>query len=126
MWLRFRHCGDIGYLRETAWLVLQSCARVCRAYLSEERDGYLHIVPTVSPEHWGLTADFARNRDALSALTLTRYLLKAAAQASIILGMASKKADDWFAAAARLASYPTFETDEGRVWVDVAGAPPMA
>ena len=125
LWLYFRHTGEVDYLRELAWPVLRSCARFCRAYLSEREDGYLHIVPTVSPEHWGLTAGFERNLDALSALTLTKYLLKAAASASEVLDMEPTEAADWLAAAERLAPYPTCLTDEGPVWVDVAGAPPI-
>lgn len=125
LWLHYRHSGDLEYLRDLAWPVLRACARFCRAYLSAEPDGYLHIVPTVSPEHWGLTANFERNRDGLSALTLTKYLLKAAAQAATILGEDTNEAADWLKAAERLAPYPTFQTDEGPVWVDVAGAPPI-
>lgn len=125
LWLYFRHTGDVEYLRQTAWPVLESCARFCRAYLSEGEDGYLHIVPTVSPEHWGLTADFERNRDCLSALTLVKYLFKAAAEAAEILGVDTGEAAEWLRAAVRLVPYPTCQTDEGPVWVDVAGAPPI-
>ena len=125
LWLYYRYSGDRDYLRGLAWPVLESCARFCRAYLSEEQDGYLHIVPTVSPEHWGLTASFERNRDSLSALTLTKYLLKVAAQAAEVLGLEATEAADWRAASGRLAPYPTCQTDEGPVWVDVAGAPPI-
>lgn len=125
LWLYYRHTGDRKFLRDRAWPVLSACARFCRAYLSEEPDGYLHIVPTVSPEHWGLTARFERNRDALSALTLTRYLLKAAAQAAEILGLASHETREWVSASCRLAPYPTCPTAEGPIWVDVAGAPPI-
>lgn len=125
LWLYYRHTGDREFLRDLAWPVLRACARFCRAYLTEGADGRLHIVPTVSPEHWGLTASFERNRDCLSALTLTRYLFKAAARAADILGIASDETREWAAAAGRLAPYPTCETREGTVWVDVAGAPPI-
>lgn len=125
LWLYYRFSGDIDYLRELAWPVLRSCARFCRAYLSEAPDGYLHIVPTVSPEHWGLTPSFERNRDCLSALTLTKYLLRAAAQAAAVLGVDTNEAADWLTATERQVPYPTSQTDEGPVWVDVAGAPPI-
>ena len=125
LWLYYRYTGDLTFLRETAFPVLCECARFCAAYLTEEGDGRLHIVPTVSPEHWGLTAGFERNRDCLSALTLTKYLLRAAARAAHILGKAGKETAAWQRAADRLAPYPTQMTEAGPVWVDVAGAPPI-
>jgi hypothetical protein len=125
LWLYYRYTGDEEFLRELAYPVLRSCARFCRSYVRPEDDGYLHIFPTVSPEHWGLTARFARNRDCLSALTLTRYLFRAAAQAARSLGVDGEEAADWAASAERLAPFPTFQTPDGPVWVDVAGAPPI-
>jgi hypothetical protein len=82
-------------------------------------------VPTVSPEHWGLTTNFERNRDCTSALTLTRYLLRAAAEGARTLGTDRQEAATWQAASERLAPYPTVATTNGPVWVDVAGAPPI-
>lgn len=125
LWLYYRYAGDLNFLRDLAYPVLRACARFYRAYLSAGQDGYLHIIPTVSPEHWGLTANFERNRDGLSALTLTKYLLKAAAQAAKILGVEAEESAEWMAAAARLAPYPIYQTNEGPVWVDVSDAPPI-
>ncbi len=125
LWLYYRYTGDVDFLRETAYPVLRECARFSRAYLSEGPDGRLHIVPTVSPEHWGLTPGFERNRDGTSALTLTRYLLRAAAEAAEILDVDREESRQWKAAAERLAAYPTHATPDGLVWVDVAGAPPI-
>lgn len=125
LWLYFRHTGDREYLCELAWPVLRAGARFCLAYLGEAEDGYLHIDPTVSPEHWGLTPRFERNRDSQSALTLVRYLLGIAARAAQILAKEPAEAAVWRAAIGRLAPFPTFMTDAGPVWVDVAGAPPI-
>jgi hypothetical protein len=125
LWLYYRYTGDKTFLREVAWPVLRQCARFQAAYLTEEQDGRLHLVPTVSPEHWGLTPRFVRNRDCTSALTLTAYLLRAAAAAAEILGEAGQEAANWKAAAGRLAPYPTWSSPAGPVWVDVAGAPPI-
>lgn len=125
LWLAYRYSGDKQFLEQTAWPVLSQCARFCAAYATEGEDGRLHIVPTVSPEHWGLTANFERNRDCTSALTLTRYLLLAAAEAAEILAEADGETASWRAAAQRLAPYPTFETDGGAIWTDVLGAPPI-
>lgn len=125
LWLYYRYTGDEAFLRDLAYPVFRECARFMRAYLTEENDGKLHILPTVSPEHWGLTANFERNKDATSALTLTRYLFRAAAGAARILGVDEEEATAWAAAVSRLAPYPTCETEDGPIWVDVAGAPPI-
>jgi hypothetical protein len=125
LWLYYRHTGDRAFLRDVAYPVLREGAKFLRAYLSEEADGRLHLLPTVSPEHWGLTARFQRNRDCTSALTLTAYLLRAAAASAGELQVDAQEAAAWRAAAERLAPYPTFATADGPVWVDVAGAPPI-
>ncbi|MBM3241374.1 hypothetical protein FJZ31_34265 [Candidatus Poribacteria bacterium] len=133
LWLYYRYTGDNDFLRDLAYPVLSECARFCFAYLTEGQDGRLHVIPTVSPEHWGLTARFERNRDCTSALTLIRYLLLASATAAQILGKDVSEATSWKAAAERLAPYPTYTrqeprsptTEAGPVWVDVAGAPPI-
>lgn len=125
LWLYYRYTGDEEFLRDLAYPVLRSCARFCRACLTEEADGCCHIFPTVSPEHWGLTPRFERNRDCLSALTLTRYLFRAAAEAAKTLRVDADEANDWASAAERLAPYPTYGTPAGPVWVDVDGAPPI-
>ena len=125
LWLYYRHTGDQAFLRDVAYPVLREGARFLLAYLSEEADGRLHLVPTVSPEHWGLTARFERNRDCTSALTLTRYLFRAAAAAASELQLDAPEAAAWRAASERLAPYPTFAMQAGPVWADVFGAPPI-
>ena len=50
LWLYYRYTGDRDFLRDVAYPVLRECARFSAAYLSEEKDGRLHLVPTVSPE----------------------------------------------------------------------------
>lgn len=125
LWLWYRFTGDRTFLREIAYPVLRECARFLAAYLTSEGDGRLHLVPTVSPEHWGLTARFERNRDCTSALTLTRFLLRSAAAASRILRVDQVEAANWLASSGRLTPYPTTDTPNGPVWVDVLGAPPI-
>jgi hypothetical protein len=125
LWLHYRYTGDKAFLREVAYPVIKECARFMAAYVTEQSDGNLHIVPTVSPEHWGLTSRFERNRDSTSSLTMTRYLLRAAADAAEILGEDRDEAVRWRAVSKRLAPYPTYKTPAGPVWVDVAGSPPI-
>ncbi len=125
LWLYYRHTGDLGFLENTAYPVMKSCAEFCHSYLTEGEDDRLHIFPTVSPEHWGLTPNFERNRDCTSALTLTSYLLRKTAEAADILGQDRKSARLWLEEAERLVDYPQYRTPGGPVWVDVADAPPI-
>jgi len=125
LWLYYRYTGDRDFLGEVAYPVMAEGARFCAAYLSEGDDGCLHLEPTVSPEHWGITPNFERNRDCTSALTLTRYLLRSAARAARLLGRDADESATWEAKADRLAPYPTWQSPSGSVWVDVAGAPPI-
>jgi hypothetical protein len=120
LWLWYRYTGDVDFLRNIAWPVMRETATFCRAYLTEEADGVLHVFPTVSPEHWGITANFERNHDSTSALTLTKYLLNRAAQAARVLG---EDEHDWEDAASRLAPYPLIDGESGPIWTDVTGAP---
>ena len=125
LWLYWRYTGDRAFLEDVAYPVLRACAVFCAAYLSEGGDEFLHIVPTVSPEHWGLTANFERNRDCTSALTLTKYLFNAAATAATILQTDDNLAEEWRSAAERLVPYPRYQIENGEIWTDVDGAPPI-
>lgn len=125
LWLYYRHTGDREFLTQTAYPVLAEAARFSVAYLTPGDDGRLHIVPTISPEHWGLTPRFERNRNSASALTMTRYLLRSASAAAAILNRDAVEARAWRDAADRLAPLPTFAAADGPIWVDVEGAPPI-
>jgi hypothetical protein len=125
LWLHYRYTGDTDFLRRIAYPVLRECSRFYVAYLTEGKAGRLDLIPSVSPEHWGLTAGLTRNRNCTSALTLCRYCLRAAAAAARTLGEDEAEASTWLAAAARLAPYPTSPTPTGPIWVDVEDAPPI-
>jgi hypothetical protein len=115
----------LEYLENLAYPVLRECSRFIDAYLEEGDDDLLHIIPTVSPEHWGITPNFERNRDCTSALSLSKYLLNATASAAHVIGEDAKEARGWISSAEKVAQYPIYETDKGPVWVDVEGAPPI-
>ena len=124
-WLRFQYTWDTDFLRDLAYPVLREGARFYTAILKEEADGLFHVVPTVSPEHRGITEDFKFNRDSQSALTLIRYHLRAASEAVCILGVDSDEAATWADRAKRMAPYPTYEGPQGTVYMDVAGGEPI-
>jgi len=123
-WEHYLYTGDEEFLRTRGYPVLREGARFYAAYVTLEEDGYYHVVPTCSPEHWGLTKNFERNKDSQSALSLIKYHLHAAAQAAEILGVDEEEREIWGHIAANMAPYPTYETPDGLIFVDVLGAPP--
>ena len=124
-WLRYQFSGDREFLRDRAWPVLREGARFYAEYLKLEEDGLFHVFPTVSPEHRGITANLEFNKDSQSGITLIRRHLRAAADAARLLGEDGDEATRWRDIAEKMPPYPTFDTPEGPIFTDVAGAPPM-
>jgi hypothetical protein len=56
---------------------------------------------------------------------LIKYHLRAAAEAAQVLGVDADQAARWQEIADRMAPYPLYETPEGPIFSDVAGAPPL-
>lgn len=124
-WWHFLYTGDRQFLAERAYPVMSSVAEFLAAYVDERPDGVFDIQPTCSPEHWGLTRNFERNRNTTSALALIRFHLEATAAAAVILGQDGGKRERWRHIARHLAPYPTHGAGAGQVVVDVEGAPPI-
>ena len=80
--------------------------------------------PTVSPEHWGLTPGFDRNRTGTFDVTLIRFILGAAIEAGLLLGSDPELAKGWQRYRQSLPPYPLSAGDDPVV-VDVEGAPPI-
>ena len=125
MWWHFLYSQDREYLRTQAYPVMKECAFFYEDFVTKNADGSYEICPTVSPEHWGLTANFERNRNCLIDLTLIKYLMKACTTASEVLGGDEDKRALWKEIATHLHDYPTYDGPDGRVYVDVEDAPPI-
>ncbi|MFH1744313.1 MAG: hypothetical protein ABIH23_35370, partial [bacterium] len=125
LWDRFDYCGDERFLFEVAYPAMRETAIFYSHYASLEEDGYYHVFPTVSAEHWGWTKNFERNRDSASALCMFKWLLNTTADASELLGRDADLRAKWREVAKKLAPYPTFETPEGPVFTDVRGVDPI-
>ena len=124
-WLRFLYTWDMDFLRHQAYPVLREGARFYAEFLKPGSDGVCHVFPTVSPEHRGLTKNLEFNQDSQSGITLIRYHLKAAAQAAELLALDDTERSRWRELAQHLPPYPTVETPEGPIFIDVAGAKPI-
>ena len=124
-WWHYLYTGDRQFLEHRAYPIMSSVAEFLASYVNEGPDGVFIIEPTCSPEHWGLTKNFERNRNSTSALSLVRFHLEAAAQAAELLGRDADRREDWRHIARHLAPYPTHGNGEEQVVVDVEGAPPI-
>ena len=124
-WQRYDHAGDIDFLRDRAYPVLRSGAEFYVDYLTRDENGIYHVIPTVSQEHWSLTHRFSRNQDSISALCMIRWHLQTAARAAQMLQVDTDRVEEWRHIAEQLADYPVHEAEEGPIFVDVPGAPPI-
>ncbi|MCP5110583.1 MAG: hypothetical protein GY953_07085, partial [bacterium] len=77
LWWQYLYTLDKDYLRRV-YPLLRAAARFVTAYAKKGDDGKFHIIPSVSPENWGLTVDYRLNRDCIIDLALTEFLLEAA------------------------------------------------
>ena len=124
-WLRYDFTGDREFLETQAYPVLRDGAEFYADYLTPDQDGVYHVAPTVSQEHWGLTRDFSHNRDSIAALCMVKWHLETSARSAQILAVDGDRAAQWRRLAGSLAAYPTFETEEGPIFVDVPGVEPI-
>jgi hypothetical protein len=124
-WQRFLYTWDVDFLRQQAYPILREGARFYAEFLKPGNDGVCHVFPTVSPEHRGITRNLEFNKDSQSGITLIRYHLKAAAQAAELLALDETERNRWRELARHLPPYPTVETPEGPIFIDVAGAKPI-
>ena len=125
LWDCYDYGGDEQFLAENVYPALRETAIFYAHYASLGEDGYYHVIPTVSAEHWGWTPHFARNRDSASALCMFRWLLNTAAHASEILGRDVDLRPGWREVAARIAPYPTYQSPEGPIFTDVRDVNPL-
>ena len=90
----------------------------------ESDTGKVVLSPTVSPEHWGWTPHFEKNRNCAFDIAIVRYTLEAACEAAETLGCDSDLVRRWRDAIEQLPEYPLYGETEPVV-VDVEGAPPI-
>ncbi len=126
LWWRYKYAPDVEMLRTLTYPPLREVARFYASFIEdcETRNGAAHLGPSVSPEHWGWTANLDRNYDCAFDIALVRYTLEAAIEAAGVLETDEDLAAQWRAALQLLPPYPITDGEDPIV-VDVAGAPPM-
>ena len=127
IWWHYKYQPDRELLEKWAYPAVRDVA-VFQANFMDACDvdsqGKLILAPTVSPEHWGWTKDFERNRNGTFDIAMFRYVFQAAIEGATTLGRDEQLVARWRGALERLPAYPTTGGDSPVV-VDVQDAPPI-
>jgi len=126
LWDRYDYTGDEDYLIENLYPKMKDVANFCADYVTKGDDGYYHIIPAVSAEHYGWTENMARNKDTTSALCMFKWQLKTTANAAEFLGVDKRLRKKWRHIADNLLPYPMFQTEDGPIFSDMPGTNPLA
>lgn len=122
LWWHYLYTRDKSIL-ERVYPMLKAAAEFVTAYVEKDDTGKYHVRPTVSPENWGCTVDYRLNQDCIMDLALIDFLLAAVEEASTVLDVDAAERDKWAHVRTNLTTYPTAETPQGTIWVDVLNAP---
>ena len=127
LWWHYKYAPSPGFLRDVAYPAVRDVALFYADFLDqckEEGDGTAVLAPSVSPEHWGWTPGFHRNRNCTFDIAVVRYTLEAAIEGARTLGCDDALATRFASCLRRLPAYPTTAGPEPVV-VDVEDAPPI-
>jgi hypothetical protein len=129
VWLRYAYAPDRTFLASTAYPLVQDVAVFQANYMdtcaTDPADPTKVILaPSVSPEHWGWTRNFERNRNSTFDIAMFHFVFAAAIEGAQTLGRDAHLVPRWRACRDRLPAYPTHGKDEP-VIVDMRGAPPI-
>jgi len=126
LWWHYKYEPDRQFLEQTTYPAVRDVAVFYANFIDqcERRDGRVVLAPSVSPEHWGWTANFERNRNCTFDIAMARYTLRAAIEGAMTLGRDPDLVTRFRAALDLLPDYPCTQAEEPVV-VDVEGAPPI-
>jgi hypothetical protein len=127
LWLHYKYQPDRQYLEKTAYPAVRDVAVFYAEFVERCEtgpSGKIVLAPTYSPEHWYLSADYARSRNCAYCLAFVRFTLAAAIEGAAALGRDARLAARFQKALDRLPPYPTTKADPSLV-VDVEDAPPI-
>jgi len=122
LWWHYKYEPGRDFLEQMAYPAVRDVAVFYTDFINqcERKDGQVVLAPSVSPEHWGWTADFERNRNCTFDIAMARYILEAATT----LGRDPELVTRFKQALSLLPDYPVTRTEKPVV-VDVEDAPPI-
>jgi alpha-L-fucosidase 2 len=125
VWWHYKYEPDRKFLEETAYPAVRDVALWQTGFIDQCQGGQTVVLaPSVSPEHWGWTRNFERNRNCAFDIAMFRYTFEAAIEGATTLGRDAELVARWRRALRRLPPYPTTKTTPPIV-VDVEDAPPI-
>jgi len=126
LWWHYKYQPDPVFLKQTAYPAVRDVAIFYADFIDqcERRDNRVVLAPSVSPEHWGWTKNFEKNRNCSFDISMAQYILKAAIEGATTLHCDGQFVRRWTEALALLPDYPTTRTEDPVV-VDVEGARPI-
>jgi len=134
LWWHYLYSMDETFLRDRAFQPMKEAVLFMVDYMNRPQaqgerwgDGNYHIFPTVVPELYEISPGFAKNKDCLIDLTLTRFLFNAFTQACDVLERMESEQDlleKIKEILSHFPSYPTAESRNGPVFVSVEGEDP--
>lgn len=123
LWWHYKYKPDRQFLKKVAYPAVRNVAVFYADFIDQcEGDEKVVLAPSVSPEHWGWTENFYRNRNCAFDIGMVRYTFKAAIEGATILGCDAGLVPRWKQALKRLPPYPTDKSEPPTV-VDVQDAP---
>jgi len=125
LWWHYKYQPSRRLLEDTVYPAVRDVAVFQAEFIDQCPGGkQVTLVPSISPEHWGWTKDFQRNRNCTFDIAMFRYIFAAAIEGTTVLDCDAALVKRWQAALRRLPPYPTTTTDPPIV-VDVQDAPPI-
>lgn len=127
LWWHYKYAPNRSLLEKVVYPVVREVAVFNADFVDTcKRDKSPKVVlgPSVSPEHWGWTKNFARNYNGTFDIAMFRYIFRAAIEGATTLGCDEKLVARWKKALGGLPDYPTTKGPDPIV-VDMQGAPPI-
>jgi len=126
LWWHYKYEPDRHFLEQTAYPAVRDVAILYCDFVDqcERQNGLAVLAPSISPEHWGWTVNFERNRNCTFDIAMARYTLQAAIEGATTLGRDAELVTRFKQALALLPDYPSTQGEEPVV-VDVEDAPPI-
>ncbi len=127
LWWHYTYSMDTHFLRDRAFGPIRESCRFIADYMLRPDargqrfgDDRYHVFPSVTPELFGLRADFKTNYDVLADLTLIRFVFRAFREACAVLGKEKEESEllaDITTVLEHFPPHPTADTPAGPVWI---------
>ncbi len=127
LWWHYKYAPNREYLETTAYPAVRDVGVFYADFIDKcdpAPGGKVVLAPSVSPEHWGWTPMFLRNRNCAFDIGMIRFTLEAAIEGATTLGRDGELVERFKKTLSRLPDYPTSGGKEPVV-VDVLGAGPI-